>query len=161
MEKAIKGTKTPDYYIKTVWLAISRMYNTHASKFNMSMPIGFVLMNIDKEGTPATKIAPSMGLETRSLTRILKKLEEDKWIIRKANKKDKRVVKIFLTELGIEKREIVKRAIIAFNTELAKFIPESEITTMVQTLNKVHQVVDSITVLQKDIVEAIEENLIT
>jgi MarR family transcriptional regulator, organic hydroperoxide resistance regulator len=154
----MKPDQVPDYYIKTVWFAISRMYNTHAAKFDMSMPIGFVLLNIDKDGTPATKIAPSIGLEARSLTRILKKLEDDKWIIRRAGETDKRVVRIYLTALGIQKREIVKKAVVAFNSELTKFIELGELNSMINTLSKIHKIVENITSMQKDIGNAIEES---
>jgi len=50
------------------------------------------------DGTPATKIAPQMGLEPRSLTRLLKSMEDKKLIIRKADKNDRRSVRIFLTK---------------------------------------------------------------
>jgi DNA-binding MarR family transcriptional regulator len=69
--------ETVDYNIKVAWHAISRMYNTQAAKHDITTSIGFVLLNIDQEnGTPATKIAPLLGLETRSLTRILRSMEE-------------------------------------------------------------------------------------
>lgn len=91
----MKAEKTVDYHIKTVWYAISRMYNTNAAKADMSMAVGYVLLNIDKNGTPATKIAPLLGLEPRSLTRMLKTLEEKGWIYRKMDEYDKRVVNVF------------------------------------------------------------------
>ena len=74
----MKAEKTVDFHIKTSWYAISRMYNTYAAQFDMTMAIGFVLLHIDKEGTSATKIAPALGLEARSLTRMLKTLEDKK-----------------------------------------------------------------------------------
>ena len=32
------------------------------------MSIGYALLNIDKDGTPSTKLGPKMGMEARSLT---------------------------------------------------------------------------------------------
>ena len=73
----MKPEETVDYNIKVAWHAISRMYNAQAAKHDITTSIGFVLLNIDQEnGTPATKIAPLLGLETRSLTRILRSMEE-------------------------------------------------------------------------------------
>lgn len=96
-DQLMKAEETIDFHIKTGWYAISRMYNTYSAQFDMTMAIGYVLLHIDKDGTPATKIAPALGLEARSLTRMLKTLEDKKWIERSANYEDKRVVKIFLT----------------------------------------------------------------
>ena len=74
---AMKRAETICYTIKTAWHAINRMYNNIAATEGITTSIGYVLLNIDaKEGTPATKIAPLIGLEARSLTRMLKSLEE-------------------------------------------------------------------------------------
>jgi DNA-binding MarR family transcriptional regulator len=107
----MKAENTVDFQIKTGWNAISRMYNTYAAQFDMTMAIGYALLHIDKNGTSATKIAPALGLESRSLTRMLKTLEDKKWIRREANFKDKRVVKIFLTELGKKKRDQARQGV--------------------------------------------------
>ena len=106
----MKKEQTIDFNIKIAWHAISRMYSQYGQKFEISPSTGFVLLNIDSnEGTPATKIAPLMGLETRSLTRILKAMESKKWIMRQKDTLDGRSVRIFLTTLGKQKREISRR----------------------------------------------------
>jgi MarR family transcriptional regulator, organic hydroperoxide resistance regulator len=73
----MKKEETVDHNLRTAWHAISRMYNQQAQKYDATMSMGFVLLNINtEEGTAATKIAPMMGLEARSLTRLLKSMEE-------------------------------------------------------------------------------------
>ena len=112
----MKKEETLDYNIKATWHAISRMYNQYGEKFEITASTGFVLLNIDAEnGTPATKIAPLMGLEARSLTRMLKSMEERKWIYRQRDPQDGRSVRIFLTDLGKQKREISRLSVIGFN----------------------------------------------
>src|SRR4026207_1628480 len=107
---------TIDHNIKTAWHAIARMYNQQASKYDLTMSMGFVLLNINTdEGTPATKIAPLMGLEARSLTRLLKTMEENGLIYRKADVSDKRSVRIFLTKEGKVKKERSKEVVLKFN----------------------------------------------
>ena len=101
----MKKEDTIDFHVKWAWHAISRMYNVYAGQNDMTMSIGYVLLNIDLEkGTPATKIGPSIGMEPRSLTRMIKSLEERGWIYRETDEKDKRFVNVFLTEKGKEKR---------------------------------------------------------
>jgi DNA-binding MarR family transcriptional regulator len=111
----MRKEKTVDFHIKWAWHAISRMYNTYASRrYDMTMAIGYVLLNIDIEnGTPATKIGPSIGMEPRSLTRTLKMLEERGWIRRETDETDKRFVKVFLTDEGKKKRELAREGVIA------------------------------------------------
>ncbi|CAM4183537.1 MarR family transcriptional regulator [Cytophagaceae bacterium 50C-KIRBA] len=135
----MKAESTFDFQIKSAWYAISRMYNTYAAQFDMSMAIGYVLLHIDKDGTPATKIAPALGLEARSLTRMLKTLEDKKWIRRETNYADKRVVKIFLTDLGKKKRDVAKQGVILFNEKLFERIgaeQSHEFFKVIQSINQ-------------------------
>ena len=65
----MKPEETVDYNIKVAWHAISRMYNTQAAQNDITTSIGFVLLNIDQDkGTPATKIAPLLGLEIHPMS---------------------------------------------------------------------------------------------
>ena len=103
----MKKEQSIDFNIKIAWHAISRMYSQYGQDFEISPSSGFVLLNIDVEkGTPATKIAPLMGLEARSLTRILKALEQKKWIIRKKDPLDGRLVRIFSNQEGKGKTSV-------------------------------------------------------
>ena len=126
----MKPEETVDYNIKVAWHAISRMYNTQAAQNDITTSIGFVLLNIDQEkGTPATKIAPLLGLETRSLTRILRSMEEKGLIYKQADSVDKRSVRIFLTPDGLEKKEISRQTVRHFNLKMREKIPQSQLDT--------------------------------
>ena len=124
----MKAEETVDYNIKVAWHAISRMYNTQAAQNDITTSIGFVLLNIDQDrGTPATKIAPLLGLETRSLTRILRSMEEKGLIYKQADSVDKRSVRIFLTPLGLEKKEVSRQTVRHFNLKIREKIPQSQL----------------------------------
>jgi DNA-binding MarR family transcriptional regulator len=119
------------------------MYNQYGAPFDVTASTGFVLLNIDVElGTPATKIAPLMGLEARSLTRMLKTMEEKKWIYREQDPNDGRSVRIFLTDLGKEKREFSRKAVKEFNTKLRELVPEQDIRTFIEVTRSVTQLID-------------------
>ncbi len=140
----MKAQETVDYHIKTAWHAISRMYNAQAAKHDMTASIGYVLLNIDVEkGTPATKIAPLLGLETRSLTRMLKTMEENGMIYRQADEKDKRGVKIKLTEEGKRKREIARRTVINFNRIVKEQIPENKLKVFFEVIEDISKVIEN------------------
>lgn len=138
----MKADKTVDYHIKAGWHAISRMYNAYAAQFDMSMAIGYVLLNIDKNGTPATKIAPALGLEARSLTRMLKSLEEKGWIIRIADENDKRIVNVFVTDEGKRKRDIARKGVIGFNTLVQQRVSPDKLDVFFEVMREISSVVD-------------------
>jgi len=115
------------------------MYNHQAGKHDITTSIGFVLLNIHSDGTPATKIAPLMGLEARSLTRMLKTMEEKKLIYREPDPIDKRSVRIFLTELGKKKKEVSRETVLFFNNKVRELVPESKLKIFLEVVNEINQ----------------------
>ncbi len=138
----MRSDETIDFHIRWAWYNISRMYNLKASQFGGSMAIGYTLLNIDKEGTPSTKLAPKMGMEPRSLTRMIKQLDENGLIKKQSDKTDKRLVKIFLTEKGKQIRSQAREVVISFNKEIQNEIYSKELATCLSVLNKVNQLID-------------------
>jgi MarR family transcriptional regulator, organic hydroperoxide resistance regulator len=140
----MKREETIDHNIKSAWHAISRMYNQQAVKQNITTSIGFVLLNISsKEGTPATKIAPLMGLESRSLTRVLKNMEEKGLIFRKPDENDGRSVRIYLTDLGKQKKEVSREVVLSFNLQVRDLIPESKLDVFFDVIGSINKIIDN------------------
>ncbi|MCA6078505.1 MarR family winged helix-turn-helix transcriptional regulator [Fulvivirga sedimenti] len=136
--------ETIDHNIKTTWHAIARMYNQQASKQDITTSIGFVLLNISsREGTPATKIAPLMGLEARSLTRVLKNMETKGLIYRKPDEQDKRSVRIYLTPEGKQKKEVSRNTVLRFNEEVRKRIPQEKLDVFFDVINDVNKIIEN------------------
>ncbi|GAB3202629.1 DNA-binding MarR family transcriptional regulator [Pontibacter aydingkolensis] len=140
----MKPEETVDYNVKVCWHAISRMYNTEAAKNDITTSIGFVLLNIDQEaGTPATKIAPLLGLEARSLTRILKSMEEKKLIFKVSDPSDKRLVRIFLTKKGLEKKEVSRKTVKQFNNKVRDQIPQEELDVFFKVCGRIQTMIEN------------------
>lgn len=146
----MKREETIDYHIRATWHAIARLYNQKASDHGATMAIGFVLLNIDVEdGTPATKIAPLMGLEARSLTRLLKTLEERGAIYRQVDANDKRCVRIFLTEEGKKGRERAKETVVRFNQAVRDEIPEEKLEVFFDVIQNINKILDKNNIYEK------------
>lgn len=117
--RLIMKDKTIDYVLRTTWLAVQKMYNEEAAKFEATMATAFTLLSIDpRKGTPSTSLGPKMGMESTSLSRILKTLEEKELIKRMPNPEDGRSVLIYLTKLGLDKREDSRQRVFAFNDKI-------------------------------------------
>jgi DNA-binding MarR family transcriptional regulator len=139
----MKREDTVDYNIKAAWHAIARMYNQQALKYGGTMSIGFALLNIHtEEGTPATKIAPMMGLEARSLTRLLKSMEEKGLIYRETDKNDKRSVRIRLTKEGRKNKEKAKNTVLRFNEVVREEIDDEKLNAFFDVLRKISQIIE-------------------
>lgn len=118
------------------------MYNAEAAKFGGTMAIGFALLNIDKEGTPSTKLGPKMGMEPTSLTRLLKTMEQEKLIHKTPSETDKRIVLIRLTEKGKRMRDQSRARVIAFNELVRKEIPEEDLETFMRVMQSVNALLE-------------------
>jgi len=140
----MKKEETVDFHIKSCWHSISRMYNQKAIQEDMTTSIGFVLININsKEGTPATKIAPMMGLESRSLTRVLKTMEDKGLISKKADTQDRRSVRVFLTEEGRRKKAISIETVMDFNQKVKNALSLEEWDTFFEVFTKINKIIGS------------------
>ncbi len=139
----MRREETVDYHIKAAWHAIARMYSQEAAKVDITMSMGFVLLNIHSEGgTPATKIAPLMGLEARSLTRLLKTMEEKGLIYREADTSDRRLVRILLTSEGKKKKEKSRETVLRFNEAVQKKVSPEKLRIFFEVLQDISRIVD-------------------
>jgi DNA-binding MarR family transcriptional regulator len=146
----MRREETVDYTIKAAWHAIARMYNQQAGKHDITMSMGFVLLNINsEEGTPATKIAPLMGLEARSLTRLLKSMEEKGLIYREADSSDKRLVRIVLTKEGKKKKERSRETVLRFNEAVREQVEPEKLTIFFEVLQKITRSIEKNNIYDK------------
>lgn len=135
---------------KTTWHAISRLYNTTGAEHDVSAASGFVLLNIDLEnGSPATKIAPALGMEPRSLTRMLKTMEDKGYLYRQADENDGRVMRIFLTEEGKKKRELAKIGVVAFNKAVREVVTPEKLDVFFEVANNINEIIDKKSIYDK------------
>ena len=135
--------KTICYNLKACWHTISRMYNTHGLDHDVSISMGYVLLNLSmKSGVPSTQIAPQLGMEPRSLTRLLKSMEEKELIRKVASKEDKRKVEIFLTPKGNSKRKIASKTVKGFNEILESKIDSKELDTFKSVLEQITHITE-------------------
>ena len=107
------------------------------------MSIGFALLNINSdEGTPATKIGPLMGLETRSLTRLLKSMEEKGLTTRVTDKQDKRSVRIMLTREGKRRKEKARETVLRFNEAIREEISGQKLSVFFEVVQEINRMIE-------------------
>jgi len=77
------------------------------------------------------------------LSRVLNNLESLGFIYRETSETDKRSVKVYLTELGREKRRIAKDVVRNFNQYLADNFSENERDQLIASLAKLNELATS------------------
>lgn len=136
--------RTIEQEIRYTWLIISKMYNEEAEKFGGSMTVGFALLSLNpKEPIPSTSLGPKMGMESTSLSRTLKFMEDEILIQRIPNPEDGRSVLIKLTARGMEFRNYARELVLKFNKVITNEVGE-------ESVNNFYHVVDHINKLIKN-----------
>jgi DNA-binding MarR family transcriptional regulator len=139
-----KKPRLIDVQVRHAWHRIYRMYNQKAVAHGLTISAGFILMNIDKIGTPSTSLGPRMGMEPTSLSRTLKSMEDQGWIRREITSKDKRKVLIFLTNEGLKKRNIVRDFLVDFNGKILARISQAELLGFFKTMQAMDEIIDEL-----------------
>jgi DNA-binding MarR family transcriptional regulator len=134
--------ETIDFHLRWLWMKTMRLYNLEAARYGGSMSVGYVLLNIDKDGTPSTKLGPKMGIESRSLTRTLKTMEENGLITRSASAGDGRMVLVHLTAEGKKYREKAREAVISLNEYLHENIKIEQLNTFFHVSKEISKLID-------------------
>ncbi|PAW95284.1 MarR family transcriptional regulator [Mucilaginibacter sp. MD40] len=139
MRSYVKQQETIDYFLKIVWQTVANRYNQIVTEFGITQSIGYLLINIDEEGTTVSQAAALLGLKSTSLSRMLNQLEQSGLIYRASNQGDKRSVKIYLTDLGKEKRQLAKNVVKQFNNYLNAHISDADKQYLTEMLKKINQ----------------------
>ena len=146
----MKREETIDFHIKAAWHGIARMYNQQALNYEGTMSIGYALLNIpSEEGAPAMKVGPMMGLEPRSLTRLLNSMEEKGLIYREVDKNDKRSVKVYLTNKGKKMKEKSRETVLRFNEAIREEISTNKLTVFFEVVKSINQIIEKNSIYEK------------
>jgi MarR family transcriptional regulator, organic hydroperoxide resistance regulator len=138
----MKPEETIDFHIRWAWAKMSKAYNVQAAKVNATMPMAYTLLSIDKDGTPATKLGPKMGMEPTSLSRLLKTMEEQGYISRKKDDIDGRKVYIHITDKGHAYREIAKQRVVEFNEHMQRTIDPEKLAVFFDVMKTINHELD-------------------
>ncbi len=131
------------YQLRSSWFQISKLYNEMAAEHGASVSMAFVLLAInEEEGTPVTKIAPRMGMEPNSLSRILKSMEKDGFILRNRDEIDKRMSYVCLTAKGKEKREVALRAVFRLERAIVNQIDEKKLAAFFEVTTHIPDAIE-------------------
>ncbi len=131
-----------DFVLRHLWHKVSRLYNQKANDYGVTISVGFILLNVEKSGTPSTQLGPKMGMEPTSLSRTLKSMEKDGLIYRKTDEKDKRKVLIYLTDDGVKKRRVAKQVVLDFNDHIISKIPKGKLKTFFEVAERLDEAID-------------------
>ena len=139
--KTKEKVESVDLMLKSVWLAVSKMYSEQASLHNSTAVQALTLLKIDpKEGTRSTNLGPKMAIEPTSLTRIIKLLEDNGYIYKEKTTSDKREVIIKLTDKGLKSRNLSKEVVVNFNKKVVERIDPEKYVVFKDVMSEIMKI---------------------
>ena len=143
--KTKEKVESVDLMLKSVWLAVSKMYSEQASLHNSTAVQALTLLKIDpKEGTRSTNLGPKMAIEPTSLTRIIKLLEDNGYIYKEKTTSDKREVIIKLTDKGLKSRNLSKEVVVNFNKKVVERINPEKYAVFKDVMSEIMKIANEI-----------------
>lgn len=143
--RVMKPEQTFDFHIRKTWIQISKMYNELVSAQGLTTSVGMALLNIDiKDGIRSTALGPKMGMESTSLSRLLKSMDNQGLIIKESDPNDKRSVVLKLTKEGIEKRNVARSVVLKFNQSIAAEIGNERTKEFLNTMEDINNVIEKL-----------------
>jgi len=139
----MKPEQTFDFHIRKTWIQIFKMYNELVSVQGLTTAVGMALLNIDiKSGVRSTALGPKMGMESTSLSRVLKSMENQGLIVKESDPNDKRSVVLKLTKAGIAKRNIARSVVLSFNESIKSAIGEERTLEFLKTMEDINDLIE-------------------
>ena len=138
----MKPEDTIDFHLRWAWQKMSNLYNKEAANYGSTMSIGFILLNIERKGSPSTSLGPKMGMKSTSLARSLKLMENEDLIRRVVDAEDKRKVLVFLTAKGKRMRDHSRDTVLSMNKMLKSNIDKDKLKTFFEVLIELNATLD-------------------
>lgn len=137
MEKC-KENKHIGKYISHLYRKGSVFINKEVSKFGIgSGQFMFLLELYIEDGRNQEEISEKLKIDKGTTARALKKLEDQRFIIRIKDENDKRSNKIYLTDKAKDIKEDVLGVLGQWNNKISEILTEEEEETMKELLEKV------------------------
>jgi len=90
-------------------------------------------------GSSQEEITHALEIDKATTTRALKKLENNNYIVRKSDKNDKRIKRVFLTKKGENIKDELKKTSEMWEKKISKGIPEEKMDVFLEVLEKMKE----------------------
>ena len=84
------------------------IFRNVTKKHSITLSQGFIILNIDIQGSSMTALSSKLGLDASTMTRNIEKLEKKQLVYRQRLTSDARIINVYLTVSGKKLNETIK-----------------------------------------------------
>jgi DNA-binding MarR family transcriptional regulator len=117
---------------------IDRLFGGKLDEVGISIPQSFILSCLYEEnGLTLKEIGSRTLIDSSSMTVLVDKLEKDQLVKRQLDSKDRRAIRVFITDTGMEMAEKIHTVILNLNTLLFDLLGEGNQKEFIHGLNNI------------------------
>ena len=89
-------------FLSSFLIDLQRLFRIELSTEELTYGQTLAIISIPNDGIEMSDFSLLLGLDNSTVTRLIIRLENKNWVMRKKSKRDKRAIKVFLTDDGAE-----------------------------------------------------------
>ena len=120
--------------INTIYRSAQKYATRELSKNDISAIEAAILTKICNSSAPHDEISNEIGVDKAYISRVLAKMEEKNFILKKNSQKDKRIREIEITKLGKEKLNIRQQILVKWCEETFGDISLKELNLLTEAI---------------------------
>ena len=99
-------------FLSSFLIDLQRLFRVELSTEDLTYGQTLAIISIPNDGIEMSDFSLLLGLDNSTVTRLIIRLENKNWVIRQKSKRDKRAIKVFLTDCGLEVQQGIERKIL-------------------------------------------------
>ncbi len=117
---------------------IDRLFSNKLEDIGISIPQSFILFCLQEEnGLTLKEIGSRTLIDSSSMTVLVDKLEKDELVKRQLDSQDRRAIRVFITDAGMEMADKISSVISSLNTVLFDLLGEGNQKEFIHGLNNI------------------------
>ena len=122
-------------FLSSFLIDLQRLFRLELSTEDLTYGQTLAIISIPNDGIEMSNLSLLLGLDNSTVTRLIIRLENKYWVIRKKSKRDKRAIKVFLTDRGIEVQQGIEKKLDAIGEKINLNINENKKDNLFDSLS--------------------------
>ena len=122
-------------FLSSFLIDLQRLFRVELSTEDLTYGQTLAIISIPNDGIEMSDFSLLLGLDNSTVTRLIIRLENKNWVIRQKSKRDKRAIKVFLTDCGLEVQQGIERKIDAIGEKIKLNINEDKKENLFDSLS--------------------------
>lgn len=126
------------FSLRVAMKKIDKTLGQQLETYGVSIPQSFILFSLlEQDGATLKEIGNKTLIDSSSMTVLVDKLEKDELVERKLDSQDRRAIRVFITEKGMDVAENINKISVQFNSHLYDLLGEGNQKEFIHGINNI------------------------